>query len=216
MADIPAGAPSTYPVAFDVERQLTGRNRVTTLFRLPLALPHILILGGGAFAFGRFGSGGRIGGGGLYSAAVAMAIVGWFAVIFAIRHPRGLWDFSTYYMRWRVRAGAYLALFRDDYPPFGDESYPTTYETTFPEDGERNRLSVGLRIVYAIPHLVVLFFLSIGWFVTTLIAWFAILFTGAYPEGLYDFGIGVMRWQVRVESYLLLLRDEYPPFNFEP
>src|SRR5438309_9374972 len=105
MADVPA-APSTYPVAFDVQRQLSDRNRVTTLFRLFLAVPHILILGGGAFAFGRFGSGGRVGGGGLYSAAVAMAIVAWFAIVFAIRHPRGLWDFGTYYMRWRVRAGA--------------------------------------------------------------------------------------------------------------
>jgi hypothetical protein len=62
----------------------------------------------------------------------------------------------------------------------------------------------------------VLFFLNIAWFVTSVIAWFAILFTGAYPEGLYKFGVGVMRWGVRVESYALLMRDEYPPFTFEP
>src|SRR5436309_5374044 len=113
MTDVPA-APSTYPVAFDVERQLIDRNRVTTLFRLILAVPHILILGGGAFAFGRFGgTGGSVGGGGLYSAAVAMAIVAWFAIVFATLHPRGLWDFGTYYVRCRIPAGAYLALFRD-------------------------------------------------------------------------------------------------------
>ena len=119
-------------------------------------------------------------------------------------------------MRWRIRVGAYLALFRDDYPPFGDDPYPTTYEVTHPPDANRDRLSVGLRIIYAIPHLVVLFFLGIAWFVTTIVAWFAILITGAYPVGLYEFGVGVMRWQVRVESYLLLLRDEYPPFSFDP
>src|SRR5205085_9848089 len=135
-------APSTYPVAFDVQRELTERNRVTTLFRIILAVPHILILGGGAFAFGRFGAGGAIGGGGLYSAAVAMAIVAWFAVVFAARLPRGLWDFGSYYMRWRIRAGAYLALFRDDYPPFGDDPYPTTFEVTYPADDGRDRLSV--------------------------------------------------------------------------
>ena len=61
-----------------------------------------------------------------------------------------------------------------------------------------------------------LFFLGIAWGFTSLIAWFAILFTGAYPEGLYKFGVGVMRWSVRVESYSLLMRDEYPPFSMEP
>ena len=217
MADIvPSGPPATYPVAFDVERQLTDRNRVTALFRLVLAVPQLLILGGGIFAFRRYGAGGSLGGGGLSSAATAMAVVTWFAIIFASRHPRGLWDFSSYYMRWRVRVGAYVALFRDDYPPFGDEAYPTTYDAAFPDDANRDRLSVGLRIIYLIPHAVVLIFLLIAWLVTSIVAWFAILFTGAYPEGLYEFGVGVMRWQIRVESYALLLRDEYPPFTFAP
>jgi hypothetical protein len=66
-----------------------------------------------------------------------------------------------------------------------------------------------------IPHGIILFFLGIAWFVTTVVAWFAILFTGNYPAGLYDFGVKVWRWQVRVETYLLLMRDEYPPFSLE-
>ena len=103
---------------------------------------------------------------------------------------------------------------RDDYPPFGDEPYPTTYGVTYPT-GERDRLSVGLRLIYVIPHLVVLIFVNIAWTVTTIIAWFAILFTGAYPEGLYRFAVGAMRWNARVQSYLLLLRDEYPPFSLK-
>jgi hypothetical protein len=218
MADIVPGVPPpTYPVAFDVDRQITDRNRVTTLFRLILAIPQLLIIGGGAFAIQRYGgNGGGIGGGGLSSAATAMAIVAWFGIVFASRHPEGLWDFAAYYMRWRVRVGAYLALFRDEYPPFGDDPYLTTFEASYPDDVDRNRLSVGLRIIYVIPHAVVLLFLDIAWFVTTVIAWFAILFTGSYPAGLYEFGVGVMRWHVRVEAFLLLMRDEYPPFNFNP
>jgi hypothetical protein len=74
---------------------------------------------------------------------------------------------------------------------------------------------VGLRLIYAIPQLIVLFFLGIAWAITIIIAWFAILFTGRYPENLYTFGVGHMRWSLRVETYPLLMRDEYPPFNFD-
>jgi uncharacterized protein DUF4389 len=70
-----------------------------------------------------------------------------------------------------------------------------------------------LRIIYAIPHLIVLVFLNIAWVLTSIVAWFAILFTGSYPRGLYDFAVGVLRWDLRVEAYLLLMRDEYPPFQ---
>ncbi|MBI2912500.1 MAG: DUF4389 domain-containing protein [Chloroflexi bacterium] len=118
-------------------------------------------------------------------------------------------------MRWRTRAIAYTALLRDEYPPFGDGDYPVTYEISYPEQA-RDRWSVGLRIIYVIPHVLILIFLGVAWAVTALIAWFAILFTGQYPQGLYRFAVGVMRWSVRVESYLLLMRDEYPPFSMEP
>lgn len=74
---------------------------------------------------------------------------------------------------------------------------------------------MGLRLIYAIPHLFALFFLGIAWVVTAIIGWFAILFTGSYPEGLYDFGAGYLRWAMRVQAYLLLMRDEYPPFRLE-
>ena len=190
-----------YPIDFDVEPQLTDRNRLTTGFRLILGIPKFIIVGGlNPTAVGVDG------------AASVMAFISWFAVVFRGEDPRGLWDFITYYMRWWVRVAAYAALLRDDYPPFGDEPYPTTYGVTYPA-GRRNRLSVGLRLIYVIPHVVVLIFVNIAWTVTTIIAWFAILFTGAYPAGLYRFAVGAMRWNARVQSYLLLLRDEYPPFS---
>lgn len=78
-----------------------------------------------------------------------------------------------------------------------------------------DRATVAVRLILAIPHFCVLFFLGIGWFFTTVFAWFAILFTGSYPEGLLPFGLGVMRWTLRLEAYLLLLVDEYPPFSLE-
>jgi len=223
----PAPPGPRYPVAFDVEPKLKGRNRLTVGFRIILAIPHLILVGGPAFAVGgggwfywRLGSAGFrfsgvSGGGVLGLVAFVVAVIAWFAIVFAGSHPRGLWDFARMYMRWRTKAGAYIALFRDEYPPFGEGDYPVTYAVSYP-DQPRNRWSVGLRIFYLIPHAIVLFFLDIAWFVTSVIAWFVILFAGEYPAGLYTFGVGVMRWGVRVESYALLLRDEYPPFTLEP
>jgi hypothetical protein len=121
---------------------------------------------------------------------------------------------GTYYLRWKVRAMAYQALFRDEYPPFGDTEYPARLHIELVEF-PRDKVSVGLRIIYAIPHIIIVALLSVAWLVTSVIAWFAILINGQYPEGLYNFGIGVFRWQTRVEAYMLLLVDQYPPFSLE-
>jgi hypothetical protein len=204
----------TYPVVFDVERQLSDRNRLTTGFRFVLAVPHVLLVGGAGLGlgFGGAGFGWRSSGSVLGTAATAMAVIAWFALVFAAVHPRGLWDFAGFYLRWRARSVPYLMLLRDEYPPFGDGAYPTTFEVEWPA-GQRDRLSIGLRIFYAIPHVIVLVFLNIAWVLTSIVAWFAILFTGRYPAGLYEFAVGVLRWDLRVEAYLLLMRDEYPPFT---
>jgi hypothetical protein len=202
-------ASPTYPVNFDVARQVSDRNRLTTGFRIILAIPHVLLVGGVGlgFGFGWWSTGGVIG-----TAAGAMAVIAWFGILFASTHPRGLWDFGAFYLRWRARSMPYLMLLRDEYPPFGDEDYPMTFEVSWPA-GPRNRWSVGLRIFYAIPHVIVLIFLNIAWVLTSIVAWFAILFTGRYPSGLYDFAVGVLRWNLRVEAYLLLMQDDYPPFR---
>ena len=216
-----------YPVTYDVAPQLHDRNRITVFFRLILAVPHLILVGGPGLALGGgwvWESGGsghwawgwRWGGGGVLGiAAFVMTIIALFAILFASTHPRGLWDFVRFFLGWRARAIAYIALLRDDYPPFGDGDYPATYAVPFP-DAPRDKWSVGLRIFYVIPHAIVLFFLGIAWLITAVIAWFAILFTGSYPDGLYTFAVGYLRWSLRVESYLLLMRDEYPPFSFEP
>jgi hypothetical protein len=210
-----ASPTAAYPVAYDVAPQLHDRNRLTVFFRIILAIPHLVLVGGPGVALGcgwahHWGSNGALG-----VVAAVMAIIAWFAILLADTHPHGLWDFARYFLAWRARAVAYVALLRDEYPPFGDSVYPVTFDVDYP-DLPRDKWSVGLRIFYAIPHIVVLFFVGIGWFVATVIAWFAILFTGSYPEGLYRFAVGYLRWSLRVESYLLLMRDEYPPFSLAP
>lgn len=221
--------PAAYPIAYDVEPQHAHRNRWTVAFRIILAIPQWLLVGGPGGAGVSFPwpwrwrspdprsivfAGGGTGVIGL--AAWVMAIISWFAVVFTGSQPRGLWDFTNFYMRWRANAAAYMALLRDEYPPFGpgDGNYPASFSVVgFPET--RDRLSVGVRLIYAIPQLIVLFFLGIAWAITVIIAWFAILFTGRYPEGLYTFGVGYMRWSLRVQAWVLLMRDEYPPFSFD-
>lgn len=208
-----------YPVQVEVEPALDGRNRLTTAFRLLLALPHLILVGGpiAATLSWTWGSndGGRYewsGGGVLGAAAAIVALIAWFAILFTGRYPQGLWDLAAYYLRWRVRAVAYIALLRDEYPPFGEGPYAASVELA-PPHPERDRLTVAFRIFLVVPHLIAIWALGIAWAFTTIIAWFAILFTGRFPADLYRFGVGVLRWNTRVESYLLLLHDTYPPFS---
>jgi hypothetical protein len=219
---MPEPSDGAYPVRIDVDAQPVGRNRLTVAFRLILAIPHLILVGAPGFAIGLHNESmspdgtarhsESLGGNGLLGiVAFAGAIISWFAIVFTGRHPRGLWDLARFYMRWRANAVAYAALLRDDYPPFGDGPYPVTYEVQYPE--QRDRLTVGLRMLLVIPHVVVLVFLDIAWLLTTIVAWIAILLTAEYPESLYRFGVGMMRWTLRVETYVLMMRDEYPPFS---
>lgn len=217
---------AVHPVDVQVEPALVGRNRLTCAFRPILAVPHLLLVGAPVAAVLMWpwathdGSGPpfdgtmEMGGGGGVLGAVAgvAAVIAWFAIVFGVRHPRGLWELAAYYLRWRVRAVAYAALLRDEYPPFGEGAYPARTRLA-PPAAPRNRLTVAFRLILAVPHLLAVWALGVAWFVTTVVAWFAVVFTGTYPERLYHFGVGVLRWNTRVEAYVLLLRDEYPPFS---
>jgi hypothetical protein len=153
-------------------------------------------------------------GGVLGAVVVVCAIIAWFAILFTGQYPIGLRKLVTLYLRWRVNLMAYVTLLRDEYPPFGEGRYPTRFEIETPPM-PRNKLSIGFRFFLVIPHLIVLWLLGVAWCVTTLIGWFAILFTGEFPALLYHFGVGMLRWNIRVEAYALLLTDEYPPFSLE-
>jgi len=211
-----------HPVDVDITPVLTDRNRVTSAFRPLLAIPHILLVGVPAAFAMSWGWGGEnnhgmewgAGTGVLGAVAAVAALIGWFAIVFGGRYPEGLQSLAVYYLRWRVRAIVYLTLLRDEYPPFDDDVYPAGLVRR-PTTAPRNRLSVAFRVFLAIPHLIVVSVLSIAWAVTTIVAWVSILVTGNFPPSLYHFGLGMLRWTTRVEAYLLLLHDEYPPFSLE-
>ena len=210
-----------HPVRVHVQPELLDRNRLTTAFRPLLALPHLLLVGGPVALALSWQAGPHetlrydwAAAGVLGAAAAVAALIGWFAILFTGKYPRGLSDLAAFYLRWRVRAVAYTALLRDEYPPFGDGTYPAGLELVQPT-GRRDRLTVAFRIVLVIPQLIAVWALGIAWAVTTIIAWFAILFTGRYPERLYHFGVGAFHWSIRVEAYLLLLHDDYPPFALD-
>lgn len=188
--------------------QAAPRNRLTTALRPILAIPHA-ILAGPVYWSSRTGGVGLLG-----AAAYVMAIISWFTLLITGQQFRGIRDSSLYYLRWRARALAYMALFVDPNPPFGDEPYPATIDVREPTQ-PRDSATIAVRLLLVLPYLVVLCFLLLGWLVSTVIAWLAILFTASYPPSLFRFGVGVMRWAMRVEAYLLLLVDEYPPFSLD-
>ena len=205
-----------------VQPALTARDRLTCAFRPILAIPHMLLVGAPT-AFGlsiawNIADGPKVewgaGTGVLGLAAGVVAMIAWFAILFTGTYPQGLWQMAAFYLRWRVRAMAYMALLRDEYPPFGDAEYPAQVRV-LPPDEPRSRWTTAFRVFLLVPHFLVLWVLSVAWLVTSIVAWFAILFTGAFPAPLYEFGVGMVRWSIRVEAYLLLLHDEYPPFQLE-
>ena len=151
-------------------------------------------------------SGGGIGSG-LFAATVLM-------ILFRQRYPRWWFDFLLAFNRFGMRVGAYLALLTDRYPSTEDEQ-SVHLDLDYPDAREGlNRWLPLVKWFLALPHYFVLLFLGLGALVAVVIAWFAILFTGHYPRGLFDYVVGVGRWALRVQAYaFLLLTDTYPPFS---
>ena len=135
-------------------------------------------------------------------------------ILFRQRYPRWWFDFALQFHRFSARVAAYGALLTDRYPSTVEEQ-SVHLDIDYP-DAERdlNRWLPLVKWLLVIPHLIVLFFLFIGAFFAVVIAWFAILFTGRYPRGLFDYVVGVGRWALRVTAYAtLLVTDRYPPFS---
>jgi len=207
-----------YPVNVTVEPLLVNRNRLTTAFRLILAIPHLILVGGIGFSLlfrtdrpNTVSVGPETGI--LGAIAAILAIISWFTIVISREHIAAIRHYTRFYLGWRVRALAYMMLLQDQYPPFGDGPYPASVTIVDPV-APRDRKSVGLRLIFAFPHFVVLAFLLSVWWLIAILAWFLILFGGRYPQGLYDFSVGCLQWYIRVETYVLLMVDEYPPFDF--
>lgn len=193
-----------YPVSVRIEPVIADRDRLTTAFRVILAIPHLVLVGGVGQEGGFLGA-----------VMIVLAIVSWFTIVIAGAHILGIRQFTLFYLRWRVRVLAYIALLVDDYPPFGDYlPYPASIEVAEPIEA-RDRLTVAVRLLLVIPHAIVLAFVEFAWVCVTIVAWFAILITGRYPESMAAFSVGVIRWRLRVDAYTLLMVDQYPPFSLE-
>lgn len=149
-----------------------------------------------------------------------VAVVSWLAILITGKQPEGLAGVQCMYQRYQMRTWAYVAFLVEEYPPFsfatsasdaGD--YGRVRVNFVPAMDGRNRLTVLLRILLVIPHLVVLSLAWIAGFVAVVVGFFAVLFTGRWPAGVRDFVLGLMRWTTRANAYMWLLTDEYPPFS---
>lgn len=203
----------TYPVEFSVDYPDRPLDRLTTAFRLFVAIPILVVLGlvsGGAWQYSSRNGGAAAAAGGLLFAAPLLLI------LFRRRYPRWWFDWNLELLRFSNRVTVYLALMDDRYPST-DEQQAVHLEIPYPDAQRLNRWLPLVKWLLAIPHYIVLFFLDIGVLVAVVVAWFAILFSGRYPPGLFDFVVGVYRWHNRVIGYaLILITDEYPPFRLQP
>jgi hypothetical protein len=194
----PAPAAPDYPVRYDVEYP-ERLSRWKIFVKWLFAIPHLIILS-------------------LLGIVLSvMTFIAFFAILFTKKWPRGMFDFAVQIQRWIANVVSYVFLERDEYPPFSGDAgeYPVTYEADYDEDLSRWLIFVKGWLL-AIPHYIVLFFLGIAAYVVVIIAFFAILFTGRYPRGLFDFNVGVFRWYQRVNAYAyLLFTDRYPPFSLK-
>jgi Domain of unknown function (DUF4389) len=204
--------PNAYPVRFSVDYPDRPLNRLTTFFRIIVAIPILILLATIAGGTWQWTSGDRgmavaIGTGLLFLPPLLM-------ILFRQKYPRWWFDWNLELQRFATRVTAYLALMDDRYPST-DDHQSVHLDYAYPDAArDLNRWLPLVKWLLAIPHYIVLFFLQIAAFVVVIVVWFAILFTGAYPRGLFDFVEGVLRWHNRVIGYAFtLVTDEYPPFR---
>ena len=158
--------PARYPIQLEVDYP-DQQSRWKALLRLPLSIPVLL------FSY-------------LLESSIAVAI--WAAILVSGRIPGWLFEFRVAVNRWQVRAGSFLLLLTDQYPPF-EGDYAIRYDVQYPDRLSRWKLVIW-KFITSIPHFVILFFLAFSLVPVTLIAWFAILFTGRYPQGLHGYVAG--------------------------
>lgn len=195
---------TSYPVQFSVDYPQAPLNRLSTLLRFLWIIPIGIV-------FSQIsGSQGAAAGGTLTVATLLM-------IVFRQKYPKWWFDWNFALAKFSNRVFVYLLLLRDEYPST-DEEQAAHLELPYPDvPNDLNRWLPLVKWFLAIPHYIVLIVLWVLVVFAVIIAWFAILFTGNYPKGLFDFVVGVMRWCNRVGAYaFILVTDEYPPFRLSP
>jgi hypothetical protein len=209
----PAG---DYPVQFGVEYPDRSLNRLTTALRIFTVIPIAIVLNTIGGVSGQWWGGDEartiaISGSGLLFVPPLLMI------LFRQKYPRWWFDWNLELLRFTNRVGVYFALMDDRYPST-DERQGVRLDFPYPDArGDLNRWLPLVKWLLAIPHYIVLALLYLGVIVVVIAAWFAILFTGRYPQGIFDFVEGVIRWHNRVTGYaFILVTDRYPPFRLRP
>ena len=205
-----------YPVRFSVDYPERDLNRLTTFFRIFTVIPIAIVLASIGGYTGSWETGPQtttiaIGGLGLLFLPPLLMI------LFREKYPRWWFDWNRELLRFTNRVGIYVALMDDRYPST-DEQQSVHLDLDYPDPKQDlNRWLPLVKWLLAIPHYIVLFFLWIGVVLAAIAAWFAILFTGRYPRGIFDYIEGVIRWHNRVLGYaFILITDRYPPFQLRP
>lgn len=206
--------PTPYPVQFEIDYPDRSLNRVSTAFRIFAAIPVLFLLGTVSGQTWHWGSG-RGGETAVAAGAGGLLFFGpLLMIVFRQKYPRWWFDWNLELQRFGNRVGAYVALTDDRYPST-DEDQSVHLDYPYPDvERDLNRWLPLVKWLLAIPHYVVLAFLWVAAVVVMIVAWFAILFTGHYPKGLFRFVEGVIRWHNRVLAYaFVLVTDAYPPFR---
>jgi hypothetical protein len=206
----------TYPVQFSVDYPDRSLDRVSTLLRIFWAVPILIVAAavtGGRWEWSTPERGQIV----LAGAGGVLFFAPLLLILFRRKYPRWWFDWNLELQRFTNRVGVYLALMQDRYPST-DDHQSVHLDYPYPDvERDLNRWLPLVKWLLAIPHYIVLFFLDIAAVVSIVVAWFAILFTGRYPSGIFGFVEGVIRWHNRVVAYaILLVTDEYPPFRLAP
>jgi len=201
----------SYPVQFDVDFPARPLDRLTTAFRIFVAIPILIVIGTLSgetlHASNQSTTYTLASGGGLLFLPLVLMIV------FRQKYPRWWFDWNLNFLRFSNRVTAYLALLDDRYPST-DEEQAVHLNFSYPDVRQMNRWLPLIKWLLAVPHYIVLFVLGIAAVIVVIVAWFAILFAGTYPRNLFDFVVGVLRWANRVSGYaFVLVTDQYPPFR---
>jgi len=195
----PVGGPTgAYPADVTYAQGPLERSRLTVFFRFILVIPNqiMLILWGIAFEL--------------------TSLLAWFAIIFTGKYPDGLYSFGVSYMRMATDSFAYIHFMTDEYPPWSGNdtkaaTYPAQYSVVY--SGRSSRLSVFFRFLLIIPAAIFGYLVYIAAAICLVLAWFAIIITGRYPQGLLSFLQGALRCYMRIATYAAYMTDQYPPFS---
>jgi len=214
MATQASPTPAAYPATLAIDYPDRPLNRLTTFFRMFTLIPIAIILGLVSGANTNWSDPNSWSW--LYATGGILFLATLLMILFRQKYPKWWFDWNIALVKFSTRVGAYIGLLTDVYPST-DEEQAVHIEISYPDVPKD--LSRGMPLVkwfLAIPHYIVLACLAIAAVVCVVIAWFAILFTGRYPRGLFDFVVGVSRWTLRVAAYAFLLTtDQYPLFSLD-